>query len=283
MMKRTTTLAVFVAFFLVGLMFPFPVFSQVLNEPWGVYEDWSSNLIRPSRWIGRVDQGLEVKREIEKNQLAMRYRMTGSRSLDTGYTGGFNRLLARNGAQINQIEADFKIKDYTVAGVSGNPSNTRVRPAAISLAAFNDGTSTGPGDMNGDYFVRVMVNREAGSSDPVGVFRVQAFIFRCIDAQCSNASGDIHDLNVGTVRVGKWFTLRAIWDAPNNSFWVGVNNDPDVVLSYDGIVDDQIPPAQPNADVRMQLVAANSTGTPAETGAEIVVGQVRTNQSAVIP
>ena len=41
--------------------------------------------------------------------------------------------------------------------------------------------------------------------------------------------------------------------------------------------------AQPAADVRMQVRAANWTGDPAEGDAETEVGLIRANQSALLP
>jgi hypothetical protein len=43
------------------------------------------------------------------------------------------------------------------------------------------------------------------------------------------------------------------------------------------------PAVKPFADVRMQLVAGNCMAAPTVTDAEILVGEVRTNVSAIIP
>ena len=110
--------------------------------------------------------------------------------------------------------------------------STRIRPAAISLSKFNDGSSNVPGDLTGYHFARVMVNREAFTSDPQGKMTVMAFLFRCIDAVCSNAISNIFNRNMGQVKVGEEFSLRIVWDEPNNCFLVGYNNKPDVVLAY---------------------------------------------------
>ena len=91
-----------------------------------------------------------------------------------------------------------------------------------------------------------------------------------------------HDLDMGKVRAGKWFTLRAIWDESNNRFLVRLNNGPDVILSYDSELNNG-PAITPFADVRMQMVAGNCVDGPTEMEAEIIVDQVRTNESAVIP
>ena len=164
----------------------------------------------------------------------MRYRMSGSGSSDTGFIDGANRMLAKNAAQINQFSAYFKIRKYTIKGVSGNTSRTWIRPAIMTLQKFNDGSSTGPGDMTGDHALRIVVQRNWDSPDPEGDFRIDAFVFRCPDSVCGASTNPpvIVITNISTVKVGRWFSLRAVWDAPNDRFLVGVNNEPDVVLPY---------------------------------------------------
>jgi len=292
-MKKITVFAFFIAFMLAGFLVPVPASGQFLNEPWGIYEDWSSGIIRSEYWIGRNDPGLEVKREIQRgfapgffhfpwNTLVMRYRMSGSNS-STGYIDGANRMLAKKAAQINQFSAYFKIRKYTIKGISDD-SRTRIRPAIITLQTFNDGSSTGTGDMTGDYALRIVVNRNWNSPDPVGDFRIDAFIFRCPDSVCSASPTPpvITIPNISTVKVGTWFSLRAVWDAPNDRFLVGVNNEPDVVLSYSSGLNVKAA-GQPAADVRMQVRAADRNGQFAEGDVETEVGLIRTNQSALLP
>jgi hypothetical protein len=296
-MKRMVVLLFFITVFLACFVFPVQASGQILNEPWGIYEDWRSGLIRASHWKGVDDPALEINREIKGvwipyirgfmlGGLVMRYRFAGSTASDTNYSSGFNRMRLGNPvqvSQINQFAADFKILKYTIKGVSGNPTPSANRPAAINLSKFNDGTSSGPGDMTGDCGVRVRVYRFSNSSDPPGLFRVQAWVFRCRDAGCTAADTPVDLPNIATVEAGKWFTLRAVWDEPNDRFLVGVNNEPDVVLSYNAVLNNVKPAVQPAADIRMQGVAANWTGGAGETDAEVVVGRVRVNQSALLP
>jgi hypothetical protein len=282
-MKIISCLTVLVALIFGILMFPSLVYCQIGGEqPWGVYENWNGSQIRADRWRGRSDLALEVKREIAKSQLVMRYRVAGSTSSNTGFINGYHRIYAMNAANINQIEADIKIKRSTITGCAENPGLTRIRPAAISLNKFNDGSSAGPEGMIGDHIARVLVNRESDTSDPPGIFTAQAFLFRCTDSDCINGDSIAQALDMGKVREGKWFTLRAIWDESNNRFLVRLNNEPDVILSYDSKLNNG-PAITPFADVRMQMVAGNCAEGPTEMDAEIIVDQVRTNESAVIP
>jgi hypothetical protein len=217
------------------------------------------------------------------NWFEMRYRREGVISPNEGLVGASQRMNAQNGSAINKMEADFRIMRMVVKGCPANINiKTRIRPAQISVGGFNDGSSQGQGDMTGDYFVRILANREADSTDPTWVLTVQAFLFRCIDAVCSNAISYIFDLNVAKVRIGELFTLRAIWDEPNYRFLVGVNDRPDVSLAYNPDWN-QGPPGQPFAQFGMQLVASNCPESPTMTDAETWVTEIRTNPSAIIP
>ncbi len=111
---------------------------------------------------------------------------------------------------------------------------------------------------------------------------VQAFLFRCIDAVCSNAYSTVFDLNVGKVMVAEPFSLRISWDERNHRFLVGYNNSPDVILEYNPFPN-QKPPGGPFADFHIQLVNATCVAGPTVTDAETKVREVYTNVSAIIP
>ena len=288
-MKRITFLAVFVALALGGLMLPSLVSGQVYG-PWGIYEDWSKELIRPDRWIGSNDPGLEVKREIKKikvpethgfvnGELVMRYRAAGSPSFPAGVVNGGAQRLTIKGVpaeRITQMEADFRIKKYTLTGGCGT---TRVRPAAITLSKFNDGT---PGEgAIGDHFVRINAERRWNDTFPEGQFVVTAHIWRCGDVECIGGNMVAFNPLIGFVTAEEWFTLRVNWDPLNNRFLVGLNNGTDKALYYGA--SDTLPAKEPRADIRMQVNAQNCLNGPTEADTEIQVGEVRTNESAVIP
>ncbi len=289
-MKRIAFLVIFVGFVGGSLIFPSSVSGQVYG-PWGIYEDWNAELIRPDRWIGNNDSGLEVKREIKKikvpethgfvdGELVMRSRTAGSPAFPAGVVNGGNQRLTIKGAPaelITQMEADFRIKKYTLTGGCGT---TRIRPAAITLSKFNDGT---PGEgAIGDYFARIQTERRWNDTSPEGQFIVRAFIFRCGDAECIGGTQTPSiPLFVGLVTAEEWFTLRILWDPSNNAFWVGLNNGPDKPLYYGA--SDALPAKNPRADIRMQVNAENCLNGPTEADTEIEVGEVRTNESAVFP
>jgi|MudIll2142460700_1097286.scaffolds.fasta_scaffold136411_1 hypothetical protein len=251
-------------------------------EPYGVYEDWKNPEISADRWrTGRNDDSLEVTREIHGNRLEMKYRVIGSSTSNTGALSAQNRLFTKNPSAITQIETDFKVISLFTGRCQANLNSTRVRPAAIDLNKFNDGTTTGGTDMTGDHFVRVLVNREADSSNPEDVLTASAFLFRCLDPVCGNASSKVFILDMGKVSVGDKFTLRIIWDNLKNRFIVGLNDD-DFILSYDPNLNKGTAKS-PFATIRMTMVAGNCTAEPIETEATTEVREVRTNRSAVIP
>jgi len=277
---RSIVAVVVAAFALPALGTP----AQATHEPFGIYEDWrSAKTIRSDRWAGRDDPAQEVERDIRGHKLLMRHRRQGVTAMgDAGFVGASNVMSLNNPTAIDQLEVEFNIRQAAVVGCAANPTFTRLRPAGISLNKFNDGTSPGPGNMTGDHFVRVLVNREAFTADPEGVLTVQAFVFRCINAVCSNAISNVFNLAVATVTVGENFALRAVWDAPNNQFLVGVGDQADVALAYTPALNQGLARV-PFADVRMQSVVANCSAAPALNDAEITVGEVRTNLGAVIP
>lgn len=258
--------------------------TQTIEGTFGVYEDWTSPTIRSDRWIGRTDQAYETRLEVLGHHLLMRYRLEGLTGSNTGFRGAMHRIVALSPV-IDEIEANFQIKSYTIIGCEANqlPTGTRVRPVMISLWKFNDGTSSSPGDMTGDHFVRVIVNREAFTTDPEGVLTVQAFLFRCIDATCSNAISNVFNLDFGKIRVGKPFSLRAMWEKNNYRFLVGFNSNPDIVLAYDPALDKGPARNSYAADIRQQLVNATCIAGPTVTDAEIKVREIYTNVSAIIP
>jgi hypothetical protein len=248
-----------------------------------VYEDWSTPTIRADRWLGRADDAHEMQRTLphDGSRLVMRYKRVGRLLSGSAFVFLQHRMFLSNAALIDHLEADFRVRHVEVAGCPENPRQTRVRPAVIDFKAFSDGTPGGPDDQTGDHILRLHVNQEENATDP-SELTVQAFLFRCVDPACANAIADVSDLNIGTVRVGRRFTLRALWDRDAAQFRVGFNRTPDVVLAYNPALD--VTNARvPFASVRQQLVVSDCTSTRALADAEIVVLEVRTNSEAIIP
>jgi hypothetical protein len=256
---------------------------EASHESLLVYEDWTTSpTIRSDRWVAVDTTTLEVGRKVKGHHFLMRTRREGGAASDVGFTGARQRLVFTNPVAIDRIEADIKVRDLELSGCATNAAQPSRVINAVFLNKFNDG-SGGPGNMTGDHLISVGVSRASDSRDPDGVLRVNGALGRCIDATCSNAfsiPGGVVDL--GTALVGEPFTVRMTWDSPNNRFLVGIGHTPDVPIVYPAAIN-QKPASGPFADIRTQLVAANCTSGVAATDSTIVVRQVRTNASAVIP
>jgi hypothetical protein len=256
---------------------------EASDESLSLYEDWTtSRTIRSDRWVAVDTTTLEVAREVKGHHFLMRARREGGAASDVGFTGARQRLVFTNPVAIDRIEADIKIRDLALSGCATNAAQPSRVINAVFLNKFNDG-SGGPGNMTGDHLISVGASRASDSHDPDGVLRVNGVLGRCIDATCSNAfsiPGGVVDL--GTALVDEPFTVRMAWDSPSNRFLVGIGDRPDVPIVYPAAIN-QKPASGPFADIRTQLVAANCTSGVTATDSTIVVRQVRTNASAVIP
>jgi hypothetical protein len=255
------------------------------HQPFGVFEDWFAREIRADRVFGLNDNALEVKREIREHflvdPLEMRIRAQGATNSDTGTTGNVrNRLALRNAAAIDQIQAAFTVAELTTRGCAANPGLTRA-DVGVLFFAFNDSSSTGPGDRTGDHAIIVLARHLDTTPNP-GALIVQAFLQRCNDPACNTLTVIAANTEVGVVSVPGPIRLRAIFDPPNNQFRVGHDTAPDVVLPYAGDLNAR-PPVLPFADVRQQIMAANCTAGPTEADMTVLVGDVLTNTGAIIP
>ncbi len=261
---------------------------QASHEPFGVYEDWSgAPVIHAARWIGGdvepdLDRGQDAVREVVHGQLRMRFRkelVPGDADEDRSVSANFLDLA--DPELVDQLSMDFVVKHVTVTGCEANPRPSIARLARIGLDPFNDGSSTGPKDETGDHFLRLYAYRGSESPDPPGVLRVKAELFRCADPECNDspvvASVDLHP----PVRVGQQFTLRVIWDPPNQRFLVGVSHFPDVPIPYTASI--VKPPVVRQAFLVIRHDTARCTAASTEADADIRVGTVRTNHSAIVP
>lgn len=272
--------AVWTGLLVAGLFALWPT-SDAASEPLGVFEDWrGSPTMRSDRWFVREDgQNQELAVGIQGHRLIMRHRREGATGSNVGAVNSVQALLAQNPANTNRMEVEVQVRKLEVRGCADNPGLTVVRPARLAVAAFNDGTP-GPGVV-GDYFIQLLVSAPVDSADRTSLLIAQADIMRCITADCGGTTS-ISSVGLATFPVSKSFTLRAAWDRPNNRFLVGVNNDPDVELTYDPALDTQTARV-PFTAVRTAMVTANCAADPTVADVEIAVGEVRTNLSAVIP
>jgi hypothetical protein len=257
--------------------------AQATHEALGVYEDWTTPTMRADRWLGRADDSQEVQREIKahRHTLVMRYRRLGQNLPGIGQILPAHRIFLSNSSVIDHLEADFNVRHVEVVGCPDNPGRTRVRPAIIDFKAFNDGTPGEAGDQTGDHFIRVLVNQEPNALNPREL-AVQAFLFRCSDPACANAVATVFDLAVGTVIVGRDFTLRARWDRAGSRFFVGLDDNPEAILLYSPLLDGANARV-PFASVRQQMIVGDCIAVQTVADGKAEVKQVRTNISAIVP
>jgi hypothetical protein len=259
-----------------------PAPGQASDGALTVYEDWSGQSIRSDRWSGgEVSGGQEVSRELaattDANYLTMRLRRDGETDSNTGLSTSVNFLNFTKPAPIDEIEADLGVLDVLVNGCPANnaPSEARL---VITMTSFNDGSSTGSSDRTGDYVALIQAFRRSDSADPAGIFRVEAQITRCQDASCSTGQQIVPPTDLGVrVPVLTLFTMRLIWDGPNNRFLAGVNLNPNVALPYRA--SDGLAAVGPSAGIQISNSTAKCTAVPTVADLAVGVGQVRTNSS----
>lgn len=255
------------------------------HEPFVTYEDWkTSDHISRGRWTSTVTPAQDVQVEQVGHKVRMRLRREGGTASNAGFVGAGMAMAMANPLAVDQVEATFKVKSLTLTGCTGIPGTfSSALPAELTLNKLYDGTPRLPGQRTGDHFGRIRALRLLSSTDPAGALRIQAAVFRCIDAVCSNAFGipggfvEFPDL----VFVGDQFTLRLVWDAPNHRFLASVNEGPEVTVPYPATL--VAAPGVPLSTLSMTAAGANCIAGPGVSDAEIEVREVRTNAGAVAP
>jgi hypothetical protein len=254
-------------------------------EPFVTYEDWrTDDHVRRDRWAITATPAQEVRSEQAGHALRLRLRREGGTASDVGFAVAALRAAMASAQAVDQIEATFVVKSMTVSACDGVPTSfSSALPAVITLNKLYDGTPRGPGQLTGDHLAILRALRMVGSTDPPGALRIQAGVFRCIDAVCSDAysiTGGVVELP-DLVFVGEAFTLRLVWDEANRRFRVSLDNGPERDVPYP----DTLTPAPgvPLAMVSMTAAGANCTAGAGVSDAETEVRTVRTNAGAVIP
>jgi len=249
------------------------------QEPLALYEEWRGHTIRGDRWTGGVDSSQEFHKLVEGHTLSLLFRVAGARTDDVGLGVVSNRLAFPAPDAVSAVQATFKVEELEATRCTANPNASIVRPAAISLSKFNDGT----GDMGsiGDHIGRVQVVRAADSPDHDGVMRAQGVILRCLIPSCF-ASEIVAEVDLGPARVHQPVVLRIAWDPANSRFLVGRDDGGDVPLTYP-LGADAAPARAPFADIRISIRPANCTAEAVLTHARTRIGDVLTNASAVLP
>jgi hypothetical protein len=262
--------------------------AEASHEPFAVYENWNARFIRGDRWTNTVDTAQDAQALVRGSRAHLRLRREGSAAPNAGFPGLFsNRLLLTNPSAVDQIEGVFTVRQVVVDGCPANPLPSIARAALLDMFKFSDldpSVPRVPGASTGDVQARVMAFRASDSPDSPGALAVGAFLLRCNNASCTDAT-TLQSPTLGHVTVGQRFRLRLVWDAPANQFRARLDDGPDVSLSYAAALNQRDANA-PAVMVRVQHRPANCTadaGGPIEMDVATVVGTIRTNASAVIP
>jgi len=253
---------------------------QASHQAFSVYEDWSGPRIRGDRWRGgEASNGQEVLRELVTASFGQYFTMSLRREGETDRNNlsrtSSTFLNLANPASIDQIEALMGILDVHVEQCAANATPSEAR-LLIAMTAFNDGSSTGTGDRTGDYNAVVQAIRRSSSADPAGILRVEGRLTRCQNAACSTEEQIVAPKDLGlSLGIGVAFTMRLIWDAPNNQFLVGVNTDANVALPY--TANDAQPAVQRSAGIEIRNSTANCKAGATEADLGAGVGTIWTN------
>lgn len=255
------------------------------QEPLAVYEDWSSNGIRPDRWRGGLpfaghDSGLGSRRFVT---LASRLVMQVDQATPPSGEGraGMNRLEFANPAAVTALEAQLIVQRAKVQAGCPTGPELDIRPseaeAGIVLSPFNDGSSSGPGDRIGDYLAVVTARNstEAGRS-------VFAFWERCDDADCTMFSEPRGSRVVlGSFTAGSELRIRVAWDPAHDQFLVGLNAEADAPLPY--VADDSHAAAGLLSGIWVRAGSADCQEGTNTGSIRARFRRILTNASAVVP
>jgi hypothetical protein len=204
-----------------------PVVAQV--EPLALYDDFSGATIDPDKWIGAEwrRRGGSANRVTLAGTLRMRYAGYAETTSNTGGVFSALVLLFTNPSPITAMRASIIAANWGLLGCPGNASFATEARARLIGSFFNAGTPT-PGSNLDDVWAQVRLRRLV--TDPENTFRVEASVFRCLDAACNTATGPFFTL--GTVPGNTWVTVSVIWDNTNNQFTFQWEPNPPVFFTY---------------------------------------------------
>jgi len=183
------------------------------------YDDFSSGLIGPSKWVGGEQVGgaanptTEIDRLIKSGQLEMRLTQYGLNNSDSGVSLGQVRLSVTNPTPITTMQARFNVLSGEAQTCPTNAGALVRARAQIVGGYFNDGTSPGAGNRIGDILGSV-----AKTVDSILGNIFVAAVTRCLDATCSNTGTLSFHQFLATWTPNQVHTLTQTWDAANHQF-----------------------------------------------------------------
>ena len=277
----------------VTLFLPTPTWAS--HEPFDVYEDWSSPTIRSDRWRGgefggtplnvmgepTMGAATEARRETDAGTLRTRYRREGGTASNVGGASNSLFLDVTHPLLVDQLEATFTVDDPVTVTACPENDTSVARTSRLLITRLNNGQGIDIIDRTGDLEAGISAARFSNSIDAPGVLRTFGFLARCDNAGCL-ASTTLSFVEREQVTVATPFKLRVIWDAPNNQFLFGVDDNPDAPLTYDPTVFFR-EARLPFANTGVFHFTANCVAGPSVVDSASRVGEFHTNTSAIIP
>ena len=231
-----------------------------------LYDNFSSGLIDPTKWFGTDGTGgvanpsTEAERLIKFGRLEMRLNQYGLSTSDSGSTTGLVHLRVTNPAPITTIQASVTVLSGEADACPTNTSGAAFTARAeVTGNFFNDGSSTGAGDLTGDIFARVGLAVDATAGDVI-----QAAVTRCSNPACSSSSfvGSLQTFTGGWT-INKPQTLTLSWDVANKQFVFSAQPSRGSVESHSipYTLSDSSPSGGPTKALRIFNSAANCNGS----------------------
>ena len=223
-----------------------------------LYDDFAGPLINPDKWFGTEATGgagnatSETERFVKSGQLILGLGQYGLSNSDSGRSVGRVRLQFPNSGPLTTIQADLTVAGVEIGTCPTNTDSAATGAAFIIGQYFNDGTSSGAGDVTGD--VQATVQKLADSA--LGNV-IRGVVLRCSNSSCSTAETLASQIFTTSWTPGERHTLTLTWDAPNHQFIVSAKASHGTMETYPlpYTVSDSAPPI---AFVR-ELILSNFT------------------------
>lgn len=225
-----------------------------------LYDDFKGNsLLDPDKWTGLNFQNsdgatLELGREVRGGRLRFLQRVVGGTTNNVGEHFAVNALTSSTGASAIALEARFNEVDLTHCSEPGAVDGF------VLLRLFNNLFS----DTDGNVFAFIDISQVSGSGEDTQLN---------VTAELSHeAFGSLAVLDLGTVKVGKRFSVRMEWVAGSDRVDFQKGSEPVGSIFYP--YDDSGPPAA-TFDVSTETAAANCTAGRRSAQVRVSVHEVR--------
>jgi len=183
--------------------------SVVQAQPLQIYDNFSANQINSAKWEasrGGDDGRLEHFRRIVRGGLMLRHRAYAEVSTEGGIDRSrFGLRMPETSAEnVDRMLARVRLDGV---GVVGCPASEQRSLGGLRLEGYwlNDGSGSEETGDTGTIWAALRVARS--DSDPAGIARVTAQVFRCANEDCS-AGETLLDERFANLRIRKWYNVE---------------------------------------------------------------------------